>query len=297
MERNVLEILDLLGLGYKLSVARSKRITPSRAEFFDIPERLRTYQRMNLEIEELMQWFDSGPGVDKEGRTVIPWDFGKVIGKTSNWELAGFLKISNQSLSNYKGKEATPYKPINSACVFLGWPINDLMEGNTYQFLRGVWDSQGRKVLNSNEFNHDSFEKIIGRVLKTLKWIQEECGENPLAVCSGERINSSMREILKNAHVPDSSLIRAIFPNSRVYFKDNPSLEFQWDRDEVIGNRFLDLFDLWMFTGRIRTLVEEYNKQRLKEQDPKKGVVKEFLIPNYYLSGMYFLYNNPEAEE
>jgi hypothetical protein len=183
-------------------------------------------------------------------------------------DVAQFLGLTAQSLSNFKAKGVVPHKNINTAFLFLKWPINSLLEGNIEEFLSEVLKSQAQNKIFEDDETY-SFKDIVERIQKALKELCEETDTDLLTmteqITEGVSVASDddpYRKILLD-NFYESDALQVIFKHSKLV--DHQShIIFNKLRESDIprvseNNKilFLDRFDFWMYMAQLKSFVKE----------------------------------------
>jgi hypothetical protein len=219
-----------------------------------------------------------------------------------NIDVAQFLGLTAQSLSNFKAKGVVPHKNINTALLFLKWPVNSLLEGNSEEFLSEVVKSQAQHKIFEDDKTY-FVNDIVERIKKTLyelslerSWsiltMTEEITEG---VSLGDDRSDPYRTILAD-NFTESEAMQVIFKHSRlVDYQSHISFynEKESDIPRVVENNkilFLDRFDFWMYMAQLRNFVK-------REIDAIIGNDKEYFKELEHLASMdYQLYGRSQKK-
>ena len=228
--------------------------------------------------------------------------------------IAEFLKMSPQALSNHKSKKSIPHKAIIEICLFFKWPIEDLLtKGREEEFLQ-IAKMENKVYEDEGTYN---FDHLILRIKGALNWIHDSFGEDYITIAgliSHTSIDDVYRDLLENMFYEDEA-IKVMFPGSnledhnkvddedisdelkkaRARVKELTELEFQEDfgmPSSTPEPRCIDLFELWNFTLGI-----DIYYRRLDTLDPAPEYLDELKNTFGKYKDAYFLLGDPNKSD
>ncbi|MGV7222426.1 MAG: hypothetical protein ACQ9MH_12955 [Nitrospinales bacterium] len=238
------------------------------------------------------------------------------INPGSRWandaDIAEFLKMSPQALSNHKSKKSIPHKAILEICLFFKWPVEDLLtKGREDEFLQVA--KMENKIYEDD--SNCNFDEIIARIKGALNWIHDSFGEDYITIAgfiSHTSIDDVYRDLLENMFYEDEA-IKVMFPGSNLEDHKNPSGENEDISDELKkarervkeltelelqedfgmpsstpAPRSIDLFELWNFTLGI-----DLYYRRVDTIDPVPEYLEEYKNTIGKYRDVYFLLGDP----
>ena len=227
-------------------------------------------------------------------------------------DIAEFLKMSPQALSNHKSKKSIPHKAIIDICLFFKWPVEDLLtKGREDEFLQIA--KMEKKIYEDNRTYN--FDDLISRIKGALNWIHDSFGEDYITIAgfiSHASIDDVYRDLLEDSFYEDEA-IKVMFPASnledfnnsvdddedisdelkkaRERVKELTELELQEDYgmpSSTPDPRCIDLFEIWNFTLGI-----DLYYRRLDTLDPPPEYLDELKNTIGKYRDVYFLLGDP----
>jgi len=225
-------------------------------------------------------------------------------------DIAEFLKMSPQALSNHKSKKSIPHKAILEICLFFKWPVEDLLTtGREEEFLQAA---KMENKIYEDDGNYN-FDEIILRIKGALNWIHDNLGEDYITISgfiSHTLIDDVYRDLLEDTFYEDEA-IKVMFPSSnledrsktddkdisdelkkaRARVKELTELELQDGfgmPSSTSGPRCIDLFELWNFTLGI-----DLYFRRLDTLEPPPEYLDEYKNTIGKYRDVYFLLGDP----
>jgi hypothetical protein len=265
---------------------------------------------------------------DEEGRFVYIIDlmideFKKPESLASGYindQVAELIGISPQALSNHKTKGTIPYKFITSTCLFLKWPINELLENDVEGFIKGIHNLE-KKLIFEDDPKYD-LKGIIERIKETLEWLSErldedgnvsdhrQSGKNKMLTLTEEFTEETIPTAYKTLMAEGFDIetaLQIIFPLSKLSSRNNFSFpdpsnlppEGGPDIPRVLENPeilFLDRYELWKFRIRMDDYIKDFTEivksfTPLQKMTPNfsgtYAPYPSFSSVNFYLTGLW----------
>jgi hypothetical protein len=229
-------------------------------------------------------------------------------------DIAEFLKMSPQALSNHKSKKSIPHKAILEICLFFKWPVEELLtKGREEEFLQ---IAKLENKVYEDEGTYD-FDDLIMRIKGALNWIHDSLGEDYITIAgfiSHTSIDDVYRDLLEDTFYEDEA-IKVMFPGSKLEdhnkvddddisdelkkarqrVKELTELELQEDYgmpSSTPDPRCIDLFELWNFTLGI-----DLYFRRLDTLDPQPEYIDEYKNTIGKYKDVYFLLGDPNTTD